>query len=105
MRKPALNLALLSVASLVLGLVLMSCAPDKSAPTLVARATAVATEAAAVPAEAEPLLVVAQAGTPVATVEPFTDVECLECHTDQDRLMELAVEEEDKAAALSSGPG
>jgi hypothetical protein len=38
--------------------------------------------------------------------EPFTDQACLDCHSDQARLMELAVvEEEEPEAALSSGPG
>ncbi len=38
--------------------------------------------------------------------EPFTDQACLDCHTDQARLTELAVvEQEDEKEALSSGPG
>jgi hypothetical protein len=39
------------------------------------------------------------------TLEPFTDQACLDCHTDQGRLMALAVEEEEVHEALSSGPG
>ena len=38
--------------------------------------------------------------------EPFTDQACLDCHTDQARLTELAVvEEEEPEESLSSGPG
>lgn len=37
-------------------------------------------------------------------IEPFEDFACLECHADQQRLSELAVEEE-APEALSSGPG
>jgi hypothetical protein len=39
-------------------------------------------------------------------IEPFTDFACLECHTDQQRLTELApAEQEEEAESLSSGPG
>lgn len=38
-------------------------------------------------------------------IEPFTDSACLDCHTDQQRLTELAVVEEEAPEALSSGPG
>lgn len=44
------------------------------------------------------------AGMPLAEREPFTDQACLDCHTDEDRLVALAVEEE-SPEALSSGPG
>lgn len=38
--------------------------------------------------------------------EPFTDRACLDCHTDQAHLTELAVvEAEEPEEALSSGPG
>lgn len=39
------------------------------------------------------------------TLEPFTDQACLDCHTDQERLMAPAVEEEAVHESLSSGPG
>lgn len=42
---------------------------------------------------------------PILDIPPFTDTECLACHTDQPRLQELAVEEEPKGESLSSGPG
>ena len=39
-------------------------------------------------------------------IAPFTDTACLECHSDQQRLTELApAEEEETAESLSSGPG
>lgn len=40
--------------------------------------------------------------TPV--VPPFTDIACLECHTNQETLQTLAVEEE-VVESLSEGPG
>ena len=46
----------------------------------------------------------AAAGMPLTEREPFTDQACLDCHSDEDRLMALAVEEE-SPEALSSGPG
>jgi hypothetical protein len=36
-------------------------------------------------------------------LEPFSDFACLDCHTDQEELVELAVEEE--VVSLSEGPG
>ncbi len=40
---------------------------------------------------------------PPPVVEPFTEQVCLDCHTDQERLTALAVEEE--KVSLSEGPG
>lgn len=40
---------------------------------------------------------------PTPVVAPFTDQACLDCHTNQERLTELAVEEE--VVSLSEGPG
>jgi hypothetical protein len=37
--------------------------------------------------------------------EPFTDQACLDCHTDQQRVAELAVVVEEPEEGLSSGPG
>jgi len=39
-----------------------------------------------------------------AEIEPFTDTECLACHTDQSHLTELAVQPE-VVETLSEGPG
>jgi hypothetical protein len=46
----------------------------------------------------------AVSGMSRAESEPFSDQACLDCHTDEDRLKELAVEEE-SPETLSSGPG
>jgi hypothetical protein len=101
MRIRAVHLILISIALFALGLAMASCAPDTSAPTLVPR-EASATDEAAMPTA---VAIVVDAGTPIATVEPFTDTACLECHNNQERLTELAVEEENEAESLSSGPG
>ncbi len=41
---------------------------------------------------------------PSPVVPPFTDTACLECHTDQEALKTLAVEEE-VVESISEGPG
>lgn len=41
---------------------------------------------------------------PTPVVPPFTDIACLECHTDQDTLKLLAVEKE-VVESHSEGPG
>lgn len=43
--------------------------------------------------------------SPLHDIPPFTDHECLACHTDQARLQELALPVEEKGESLSSGPG
>ena len=44
--------------------------------------------------------------TPLQQAEPFEDTACLDCHTDQQRLTELAAtKEEEHTESLSSGPG
>jgi hypothetical protein len=47
----------------------------------------------------------AVAAQPSLEVEPFEDFACLDCHTDRDRLEELAIAEEPSEESLSSGPG
>ncbi len=43
---------------------------------------------------------------PESPIPTFTNTGCLSCHTDKQRLTELAVvEEEPEEASLSSGPG
>jgi hypothetical protein len=41
---------------------------------------------------------------PALELKPFTDQACLDCHTDQEALVALAVEDE-TPEVLSSGPG
>ncbi|MBL8131528.1 MAG: hypothetical protein JNL42_06695 [Anaerolineae bacterium] len=41
---------------------------------------------------------------PVPTLEPFTDTACLDCHTNEAKLRELA-QEDAPAEAESEGPG
>jgi hypothetical protein len=74
--------------------VITSCAPDTSAPTLAPRT----------PTQGNNRVVALNFIPPTPILQPFTDAECLDCHTDQERLTTLAVAE-DKSEALSSGPG
>lgn len=76
---------------------LSACAPDTSAPVLQARIVAPA--AAEATAEAT-VQTAAAAPTPLV----FEDGACLECHTDQERLTELALPVEE-VESHSSGPG
>lgn len=100
MRLTARITVLIGMILIALGVVLIGCTPDKSAPTLEPIATIPSNEAA------EPEAIqVAAVGTPIVEVPPFTDTECLDCHTDQQALIELAVEEENVHESLSSGPG
>jgi hypothetical protein len=48
--------------------------------------------------------VVAQAATPTLRLEPFVDQACLDCHTDQAALLELAIPD-DPVESHSEGPG
>jgi hypothetical protein len=88
-------LLLLAVGS---SLVVAGCMPDLTAPTLAApEGTAEVV--------VEPIVLVSvPSGTAMPAVAPFSDTACLDCHTNQDLLMELAIPEE-KEAKLSSGPG
>lgn len=98
-----MRIRLAYMSLVVVGIAVLSlaaCAPDKSAPTLPPREAAIPTE--------EVVVEVAQAAdveTLVQSVEPFTDFECQSCHQNQEQLVELAVEEENVAESLSSGPG
>lgn len=79
-------------------LLLAGCAPDTSAPELqptVMSASPTAEQGVAVADTS--------GGAQVARVE-FTDTACLACHTNQDILKALAVEDE-TPESLSSGPG
>ena len=93
------TIGLLAAAGAAVAVVaLVGCAPDTSAPTLQARSGANSAAAARI----------AQLPTPVAeatpALEPFTDQACLDCHTSQTELVDLAIEDA-PTEALSSGPG
>ena len=81
---------------LLLGAALTSCRPNTTAPELqqVAQAEQLTPPSVSTPVE------VGSAGT---TLVEFTDQACLTCHTNQDILKALAVDEEQ--VSLSSGPG
>jgi hypothetical protein len=90
-----------------IGLSLVSCSPDTSAPTLPDEAsveTPLTLEAPAEETAEAAIVAMVMDDTAVATVPPFTDIECLECHTNQERLVELAVVPEE-TESLNSGPG
>ncbi len=80
---------------------LAGCAPDTTAPELQAQAVE-AQLPTDLPDDTVP--VSDQPGQAVE-VPVFTDTACLDCHTDEDRVQELAVEEEPDEESLSSGPG
>jgi len=101
MRMRTYSAILMGVSIILFGLAVASCAPDTAAPTLVVRTTPDATEAVL----PQPVSLT-DAGEAIPTLQPFTDTECLDCHTNQERLETLAIPEEDNAhEALSSGPG
>jgi len=92
-----------ALAGLLILAALSGCAPDTSAPELQPR------EVAAVPASddaAEPI------PTPTLSLDELAltaeavalaNAGCLQCHTDEEQLRSLAVEEE--VESLSEGPG
>jgi hypothetical protein len=91
-------------AWLLVGAALASCAPDTSAPELNTEAR---TENLVTPtdpvevAQADP----ADTDSPAADVPAaVSDTYCLDCHTNQEIMQGLAVEEE-TGEALSEGPG
>lgn len=79
---------------ILLGSLVAGCAPDTAAPVLQPRPNPAQT--------AQPAAV----NLPPTEVwlKPFTDTACLECHTDQAKLTELAKPVEAKES-LSEGPG
>lgn len=80
------------------GVLLVSCAPDTTAPTLQSR-----------PTNAPPATEDATAANVVdvvmESVPPFTDTACLDCHSDQPAMVELAQPKDSGHGELSSGPG
>ncbi len=102
-RKLSIFTYLVAASLLLLVAALTSCAPDTSAPELqreVAEVDVVNDQAPSDTAESD----TTDTGKTVAQVA-FTDQACLDCHTDQARLQELAVEEENEGESLSEGPG
>jgi hypothetical protein len=92
--RPHAGLLIFTGAMLFAGGLIASCLPDTSAPTLQPRATATSRTS----------LSVAELPTTTPVLAPFTDQACLDCHTDQETLVLLAMEQE-APEALSSGPG
>lgn len=87
---------------LLVGAALASCAPDTSAPE---RRVDVAQLGESSDQAADSTIAdVADSGASIDKVE-FTDDACLDCHTNEEQLKELAVEEDNEAESLSSGPG
>ncbi len=83
---------------MIIGLMLIGCTPDTTAPTLQSQPTNA-------PPSAEDDANAVSVSSVMTSVPPFTDTACLNCHTDQPTLVELAIPEEDDHEALSSGPG
>ena len=84
------------LAGTVLVGIVTSCAPDTTAPVLQSRApTGDGAEVVRVALDSVP---------PTPVIAPFTDHACLDCHTDQEQLTALAVEDK-VTESLSEGPG
>lgn len=92
--RAASKLVLFAGLLLVGGGLLISCAPDTSAPALTPRPRATSTAAGATPTAQKVL----------ATLRAFVDQSCLECHTNKDQLVKLAVVPVVEKAE-SEGPG
>lgn len=81
----------------MVGLMLIGCTPDTTAPTLQSQPTNA-------PPQTGDVADTFAVSDVMTTVPPFTDTACLNCHTDQAALTELAKPEEE-TESLSSGPG
>ena len=92
-----------ALAGLLALAALSGCAPDTSAPELHPRAVALAPgdDAAATPSPTPTLSPAELALTAEAVA--LANAGCLQCHTDEEQLRSLAVEEE--VESLSEGPG
>lgn len=99
--------ASISTLLVVLGLLMLvaaltSCAPDTSAPEFnseIAQGDSADDQVASDTADSDET----DSGKAIAQIA-FTDQACLDCHTDEARLQELAVEDE-PTEELSEGPG
>ena len=104
MKKHYINVrwSLLVVVGMMVVAALAGCAADTTAPELQPRPTDenAPTPVAALAQNDEGGMAMTGEGTP--EVE-FTDFACLDCHTDEEQLKALAVEE--KKENLSEGPG
>lgn len=98
MQKVAQFFGLAGSLLVAIGLMLISCAPDTTAPTL-------QPQPANGPPSAGDAPVAINVSSDIPRVPPFTDTECLDCHTDQPTLVDLAQPADDAHEALSSGPG
>lgn len=83
------------IGLLLLGGLVASCTPDTSAPALQPR-----TEGLSAP----PTSAVLTLPPTEMWLDPFTDQPCLDCHTDQEQLVQLAKPIE-ATESLSEGPG
>lgn len=97
----------ISIVAALLGLLLLAalagCAPDTSAPELQPRpAGETAAEALEVALAPTPTLTSAELARTAEAVA-LANAGCLQCHTDEEQLRDLAVEE--VVVSLSEGPG
>lgn len=93
-----------TVGGLLILAALSGCAPDTSAPDLnqAARDERVRQTQAGPPAT--PIALVPEATVLAMATPNTTDAICLDCHSNEELLRELAVEDEEPES-LSSGPG
>lgn len=99
-------LAGLLTGLLVSAAALASCAPDTSAPELQPRRETIAPAGADAGAADEPDLTPTLNAAEIALTAQavaLANAGCLQCHTDEEQLRSLAVEEE--VVSLSEGPG
>ncbi len=102
-RRP--SLAVTAGALLIGAALLAGCAPDTSAPAL---NTEQRSERLALTQQGPPptpIELPSQVEILARSTPNATDAICLDCHSNEELLRELAVEEEEDAEALSSGPG
>ena len=107
-RYPGLYFLMVIAGAFFIGAALTSCSPDKTAPEFTPSEDAMSEPTVSddvmesVPVDDNSLDTVT-GGVAVADAT-FTDFVCLDCHSNQELLQELAVEEE-STESLSEGPG